>query len=1265
MGDIHDDRDCATLPENTVCSLKGSFNTTEMYKESLLCKSDSYSRETCELEPTGVSAGNCTSMSAGQLGESSLAAGQSGEESSLALGQLKESSLGGLTKSSRKGAQNPTIASVYRQDVIQHASEEGVFGLVTKVAGDSDSDSDNEDQDDAESLSGDHARVIWSNLSETNEKIEDLVVVDRSFLHGDIVAAVSDPKGQTGTVVNVEILVDLKTATGEIKPNVSSRKLRPIRAFAEGDNVLHGPWLGRVVEVVDNVTVLFDDGSKCKIMRADPERLMPVSRSLLGDTDYAYYPGQPVRGSSSVVFKNARWLRGTWKASRMEGTVSNVEVGSVYVYWIVAANPGPNSKSTTIPADMQDPKQLRLLSCFSYANWQLGDWCLLPISERRSLGITATAKQDIALDRNTDILVGNNTLPALDSCAPMISESAGNDTMSILDPFIPAGSCSKPPIPDNWVLHRKKYRKRRVRRDKKILKKEDILERALLVLNTKTKVDILWQDGTTSFGIDSKVLFHVDNLGEHDFWPEQYVLEKGSDEDGEDPESKLVGVVKSVNSKERTAIVRWLKSMLQPEDPREFDKEEVVSVYELIEHPDYNYCIGDIVIRLPSVAELSEVSGVVESSVDDKVCPNISQLENCIKTENESKLEKECEMEPKPDCIRIELSSEQRSLRKRQKAKAGVAFEDQSGDDKEIELKPKCVNEAKSTEPIFRQGSSRKCKAKVGMNTEESDLSSIGNIIGLKDGDIEVMWADGTISKVGPQTIFVVGREDDMESSQSSFHDGDEDGDDAASWETVDDNTRDAFEADKEVVEDIPNPISTDGNHDMETLPSVENLNDCSNGGMSIPRAAFGFVARLATGLLGFRGSKSLSNTMDESSQEQTTLQNGLEQNTDGTEMSNAECKQLTRDSKCHQLEHIEDGLTAMPVASEVTDSKNRLECSGHINEEDVQSFQDRVQVSTGEYSTGSMPTRMKLNSDQMHNLSVSGKDDQFKHFDSVKDPLDHYFLNETAQSSNDRKWSKKVQQEWSILEKNLPDMIYVRVYEDRMDLLRAVILGASGSPYQDGLFFFDIYLPSDYPQAPPAVYYHSHGLKLNPNLYETGKVCLSLLNTWTGRGNEIWDPKISSILQVLISLQGLVLNARPYFNEAGYDKQIGTAEGEKNSLAYNENSFLLTCKLMLYLLHRPPQHFESFVKDHFRRCSHSILAACDAYMKGAEVGSLSEVPLNSDSVSENNSSVGFRLMLAKVMPKLQSAFNELGRDDHQSLQTTLNELEDTEHTES
>lgn len=36
------------------------------------------------------------------------------------------------------------------------------------------------------------------------------------------------------------------------------------------------------------------------------------------------------------------------------------------------------------------------------------------------------------------------------------------------------------------------------------------------------------------------------------------------------------------------------------------------------------------------------------------------------------------------------------------------------------------------------------------------------------------------------------------------------------------------------------------------------------------------------------------------------------------------------------------------------------------------------------------------------------------------------------------------------------------------MDLLRAVIVGASGTPYQDGLFFFDFHLPPEYPEVPP-----------------------------------------------------------------------------------------------------------------------------------------------------------------------------------------------------
>ena len=36
------------------------------------------------------------------------------------------------------------------------------------------------------------------------------------------------------------------------------------------------------------------------------------------------------------------------------------------------------------------------------------------------------------------------------------------------------------------------------------------------------------------------------------------------------------------------------------------------------------------------------------------------------------------------------------------------------------------------------------------------------------------------------------------------------------------------------------------------------------------------------------------------------------------------------------------------------------------------------------------------------------------------------------------------------------------------MDLLRAVIVGAEGTPYHDGLFFFDVFFPCGYPNVPP-----------------------------------------------------------------------------------------------------------------------------------------------------------------------------------------------------
>lgn len=67
---------------------------------------------------------------------------------------------------------------------------------------------------------------------------------------------------------------------------------------------------------------------------------------------------------------------------------------------------------------------------------------------------------------------------------------------------------------------------------------------------------------------------------------------------------------------------------------------------------------------------------------------------------------------------------------------------------------------------------------------------------------------------------------------------------------------------------------------------------------------------------------------------------------------------------------------------------------------------------------------------------------------------------------------------------------MWVRGFEDRIDLLSVMIAGPSRTPYEGGLFVFDVQLGGEYPRAPPLCHYHSYcSDRLNPNLYEDGKV--------------------------------------------------------------------------------------------------------------------------------------------------------------------------------
>ncbi|XP_034488220.1 (E3-independent) E2 ubiquitin-conjugating enzyme UBE2O [Drosophila innubila] len=198
--------------------------------------------------------------------------------------------------------------------------------------------------------------------------------------------------------------------------------------------------------------------------------------------------------------------------------------------------------------------------------------------------------------------------------------------------------------------------------------------------------------------------------------------------------------------------------------------------------------------------------------------------------------------------------------------------------------------------------------------------------------------------------------------------------------------------------------------------------------------------------------------------------------------------------------------------------------------------------------------------------------------------PTSHHFLGNLIHPSNKAQYQRAVHREYAMLQASLPPGVFVRAYEDRMDLISVMMVGPKRTPYENALFFFDFQMGSDYPKSPPTCHYISYCTeRLNPNLYEEGKVCVSLLGTWSGRDTEVWTPQ-STMLQVLVSIQGLILVDEPYYNEAGYEKQRGTQLGNENSRVYNEMAIIKIAHSTVKQLQKPPLIFRKELIEHYKK---------------------------------------------------------------------------------
>nr|XP_036674139.1 (E3-independent) E2 ubiquitin-conjugating enzyme UBE2O [Drosophila suzukii] len=838
---------------------------------------------------------------------------------------------------------------------------------------------------------------------------------------------------------------------------------------------------------------------------------------------------------------------------------------------------------------------------------------------------------------------------------------------------------------------------------------DEIVVETLVVYSSVT---VVWQDGTVETGIPSTQLYPIHHLDNHEFFPGDFVSKANENSTG----ATDYGVIQCVDHDERIAKVMWFNIYSLVENPIPLCKDiEELSVYDLKDHSDYQYRPGTMVIRVSNFTgeDVDSTAGQVIDNYPDgrvRVWWAKGHITMCYPQDlfeiNHNDQEHDAYESDGSDGDSWETQSENNlsALEKEDRVVIGMdqAEEAMIRLDKLFRIlspkhKPDLITDLME---VFKNG--RGLDRKLCTNFFHVD--HFQDIVGTKPTTCEVSPdcpAHGRVEP-SPEALAVMTKVSSplkIELDTFSL---------VASGQSTSTPTKrkSSTEVDEvqckkstdEIAEEDEDQEGQEEEEEEYSEPSEEFLNThLTESERQIPfnqltkkyRSEFKELLASARENIAKGFESPFINDSGIHSRGENTSDESNNPDSENKLAEDSDTKQTKIKSREDQIEFIGQRTVdvcevfSFLISDQMYKCRKTLERKGFIGigaykKEDVSDAEEAIEVAdddAGQAEKGTtaadeaMEQPLNLNALSESLPPIDGPmacsspsaipdtppvcENCFQVLSNA--PAAHFFISNKVTPANKAQYQRAVQREYRLLKASLPPGVVVRAYEDRMDLISVMMVGPQRTPYQNALFFFDFQMGRDYPKSPPVCHYISYCTeRLNPNLYEEGKVCVSLLGTWSGRDNEVWLPG-STMLQVLVSIQGLILVDEPYYNEAGYEKQRGTQLGNENSRVYNEMAIIKIAHSTVKQLKNPPLVFRNELIEHFKEFGselHGRMLAWSEYSLEAQrqrITSIKDMPVDYKAPCELPEfpllpcSRGFCIAVKGVLGQLESELTALG----------------------